>query len=117
MAHIQRHDIPYAQDPSNADPRFLRARVRNELLPLMADLSPRIVEHLCDLADVADAPVLSEVEGIPSILEGYALGKAQRMALARALKTRNAKARVPLAGGEIAGVDLPSRRIVLMRGK
>ena len=68
MAHIQRHDIPYAQDPSNADPRFLRARVRNELLPLMVDLSPRIVEHLCDLADVADAPVLSEVEGIPSIL-------------------------------------------------
>lgn len=34
------HLVPFA-DPSNDDPRFLRNRVRHELLPLMSDLSDR----------------------------------------------------------------------------
>ncbi|HTQ43853.1 MAG TPA: tRNA lysidine(34) synthetase TilS [Polyangiaceae bacterium] len=50
-AHIARHRVPHAIDPSNRDPRFLRARVRMELLPELERLSPRIVEHLCALAD------------------------------------------------------------------
>jgi tRNA(Ile)-lysidine synthase len=49
--HIARHRVPHAIDPSNRDPRFLRARVRMELLPELERLSPRIVEHLCALAD------------------------------------------------------------------
>jgi tRNA(Ile)-lysidine synthase len=52
-AHIARHGIPTALDPSNADPRFLRVRIRNEVLPVLERLSPRIVEHLCALADDA----------------------------------------------------------------
>jgi len=39
-------------DPTNADPRFLRNRVRDELLPLMADLARRDVAPL--LARTAD---------------------------------------------------------------
>ncbi|MCL2447971.1 MAG: tRNA lysidine(34) synthetase TilS [Polyangiaceae bacterium] len=50
-AHVKRHRIPFCVDPSNADPRFLRARVRLELLPLLERLGPRIVEHMCTLAD------------------------------------------------------------------
>jgi len=52
-AHIARHAIPCSVDPSNADPRFLRVRVRKDVLPLLERLSPRIVEHLCALADDA----------------------------------------------------------------
>jgi tRNA(Ile)-lysidine synthase len=52
-AHIARHGVPYAVDPSNSDPRFLRVRVRKELVPLLERLSPRIVEHMCALADDA----------------------------------------------------------------
>ena len=52
-AHIARHGIPSVLDPSNADPRFLRVRIRNEVLPVLERLSPRIVEHLCALADDA----------------------------------------------------------------
>jgi tRNA(Ile)-lysidine synthase len=52
-AHIARHRVPYAVDPSNSDPRFLRVRVRSEVLPALEQLSPRIVEHLCALADDA----------------------------------------------------------------
>lgn len=53
--HIARHRIPIAHDPSNEDPRFLRTRVRRELMPELLRLSPRIVEHLCALADDAAA--------------------------------------------------------------
>jgi tRNA(Ile)-lysidine synthase len=52
-AHVSRHQIPHAIDPSNRDPRFLRTRVRQELLPALERLSPRAVEHLCSLADRA----------------------------------------------------------------
>lgn len=67
------------EDPSNADPRFVRNRVRNELLPLLDDIagrdvapllirtatvSRRHVEHLDGLAaalDPTDAAVLRDV--------------------------------------------------------
>jgi tRNA(Ile)-lysidine synthase len=49
--HVARHGLPFATDPSNRDPRFLRTRVRYELLPVLERMSPRIVEHLCSLAD------------------------------------------------------------------
>lgn len=52
-AHVRRHGIPHALDPSNRDPRFLRTRVRQEILPALERLSPRIIEHLCALADEA----------------------------------------------------------------
>jgi tRNA(Ile)-lysidine synthase len=50
-AHIARHHLSFAVDPSNSDPRYLRARVRREILPALEHLSPRIVEHLCRVAD------------------------------------------------------------------
>ena len=49
--HLQRHAVPFSRDPSNEDPRFLRTRVRREVLPLLRELDPAIVLHLCGLAD------------------------------------------------------------------
>jgi tRNA(Ile)-lysidine synthase len=117
VAHLERHRIPFAVDPTNRDPRFLRTRVRHELMPLLAELSPRIVEHLCELADAASALGSPEGAAVPDVLEGLRLGRAQRLALARALKNRNRGARVLLPGGRIAAVDLSSRRIVLTKAK
>ncbi len=51
LGHLVRHGLVFAEDPSNASPRFLRARVRHELLPRLTELDPRIVDHLGDLAD------------------------------------------------------------------
>jgi tRNA(Ile)-lysidine synthase len=50
-AHVRRHRIPHCIDPSNQDPRFLRVRVRHELLPVLERLNPRVVEHMYALAD------------------------------------------------------------------
>jgi tRNA(Ile)-lysidine synthase len=52
-AHVARHAVPHALDPSNRDPRFLRTHVRVEILPMLERFSPRIIEHLCALADRA----------------------------------------------------------------
>ncbi len=52
-AHCTNFKVPFVDDPSNVDPRFLRVRVRHELIPQMVSLNPRAVEHLCELADKA----------------------------------------------------------------
>ncbi len=116
IAHVDRHDLPHAHDPTNQDPRFLRTRVRREAMPLLELLSPRIVEHLCDLADAArELQSLGSVI-VPDLLDGHRLGRAQRTELTRALKNQNRRVRVPLPGGKIATVDLSSRKIVLIEG-
>jgi tRNA(Ile)-lysidine synthase len=51
--HLLRARVPHAEDPSNADPRFLRTRVRHEIMPLLAQLNPGVVSHLSALAEEA----------------------------------------------------------------
>jgi tRNA(Ile)-lysidine synthase len=47
--------LPFVDDPSNADARFLRARIRADVLPALAALDPGVVAHLAALADDARA--------------------------------------------------------------
>jgi tRNA(Ile)-lysidine synthase len=101
LAHLERHDIRFAEDPSNRDRRYLRARVREEVLPLLAELSPGIVGHLNALADqlhagAADAAPAPPVPG---------LGRAQRALLRRAVERKQRTARVLLKGGLEASLD------------
>ena len=47
MAHITAHRLPFRSDPTNADPAFLRNRVRQELIPLIERrFNPNIAEAL-----------------------------------------------------------------------
>lgn len=83
LAHLARHRIEFARDPSNIDSAFLRVRVRHELLPLMENLSPQIVRHLNALADALEgsAPphfAASGVLGGPSALNRAQIREAQR---------------------------------------
>lgn len=50
LAYLKTEGIKYHQDPSNRDPRFLRSRVRHELLPKLKELHPRAVEHFAGIA-------------------------------------------------------------------
>lgn len=92
VAHLERHAIATAADPSNRDPRFLRVRVREEVLPLLAELAPRIVASLCDLADDL-APVRDAADPLAS------LNRAQRQAIAQARARGRTTARLRIAGG------------------
>jgi tRNA(Ile)-lysidine synthase len=65
LAHCTR----LARDPSNADPRFLRTRVRNEILPLLAREDPAIAQHVSDLADDARAAQAVLVSAAQALLD------------------------------------------------
>jgi tRNA(Ile)-lysidine synthase len=52
VAYCQEHDIEPLEDLSNVDPRFLRNRIRHELLPLLESLNPGIHSTLLRNADV-----------------------------------------------------------------
>jgi tRNA(Ile)-lysidine synthase len=102
LSHLSRHRVPFAEDPSNRDRRYQRVRVREELLPLLSELSPGIVGHLNALADALSAPdglaLDAEVCGIP-------LGRAHRNELARAVSGRSREARIWLPGGRVLGLN------------
>jgi tRNA(Ile)-lysidine synthase len=102
LAHLARHHVPFVEDPSNRDRRHQRVRVREELLPLLAELSPGIVGHLNALADAlaTEAPPAELRDGAVRI----ALGRAQRLALARAAGRRTPSARIWLSGGREARI-------------
>lgn len=52
VAYCQQHNIVPVEDASNIDPRFLRNRIRHELLPLLESLNPGIRTTLLRTADV-----------------------------------------------------------------
>ena len=56
--------MPYRSDSSNGTARYRRNRIRQEILPALRSLNPRIVEALARGADIlaADAAVLNEIE-------------------------------------------------------
>ena len=93
-AHVERHAIPFATDPSNEDPRFLRVRVRRELLPLLEELAPGIVGHLVALADQ-----LAELDVAAADRSGsFPLPRSTQVALAALVRSRSTTARVWLPG-------------------
>ncbi len=56
MAFLERHGIPFREDPSNQLRHYLRNRVRLDLLPqLKQRYNPRVVDSLCAMADLLAA--------------------------------------------------------------
>jgi tRNA(Ile)-lysidine synthase len=55
-AYLRTRGEPWREDSSNADPTFLRNRVRQRLLPLIAEeFGDATLRHLADLAEIARA--------------------------------------------------------------
>lgn len=106
LAHVHRHELACAEDPSNVDPRFLRVRIRRELLPLLEDLSPRVVDHLCALADMM-------VEVCPDESPLAGLGRAQRDMVERARRSGERIVKIRKKGGRDVDVTFAKGKIVL----
>jgi len=116
LAHVERHRIPFVEDPSNRDQRFLRVRVRTELMPVLTRLSPRIVEHLNALADElgrARDPVTALERELA--LGSSLLGTAQRTALRQMIERRSRSARVRLKDGKELHWDAATGSVVVGR--
>ena len=57
LAFLRRRKVSFIEDPSNADRRFTRSRVRHDWLPFLERENPRLVDALLSLA--ADSRALS----------------------------------------------------------
>jgi tRNA(Ile)-lysidine synthase len=117
LLHLARHRVPFAQDPSNRDRRHLRVRVREELMPLLVELSPGIVAHLNALAD---ALVGTEDAATFAGVAALGLGRAHRRQLARALALSQRGSAIWLPGGAVLALDgatLEPRLAAHARGK
>lgn len=99
--------LPFHDDPANDDPRFARARLRAEVLPVLRELSPSAEENIAatwaELAEEAEALEALAVEltgGELEALQGSVLVEAHpalaRLAL-RALAARAAGRPVPVS--------------------
>ncbi len=103
LAHLARHQLVHATDPSNEDARFLRTRVRLELLPLLESMAPAIVDHLTTLADaLASGPPPTIIDADGKVVS---LGRAQIAALRRASARRSGLSRIRVAGGRELTID------------
>ena len=54
-AHAAEHGVLWLEDPSNASRRFLRNRIRHDLLPALVRVRPGIAQELLDIASRAAA--------------------------------------------------------------
>lgn len=105
LLHLARHRIESASDPSNDDPRFVRSRLRREVMPVLASIDPRVIEHLCAIAD----------EAVDLELGGASLDlpKPTRDALTQLVRTAKTspekarRAQILLPGGLVFGLSTP----------
>jgi tRNA(Ile)-lysidine synthase len=95
--HLSRHGLVHANDPSNLNPRFLRTRIRHELIPLIEDLAPGAIAHLNLLADEwteSEPVVVTDAQG-----RELPVRRSQAAQIRRAQKIKSTRARIWLAGG------------------
>jgi tRNA(Ile)-lysidine synthase len=50
LAYLGKREIAYVSDPSNANRRYARSRIRHDILPMLARENPRVVESLLALS-------------------------------------------------------------------
>ncbi len=95
--YLRRRSIPFADDPSNRDARFTRARLRHQVLPALRAENPRLGEALRALA--ADA---ARVTGAaPPASDGPVLNRRAAAVVERLRRTRGGTLRVDVAGAKV----------------
>jgi tRNA(Ile)-lysidine synthase len=82
LAYLRQRGLPFLEDPSNAAPRFLRNRVRSEVMPVLAELASSAEGALARAADLLRDDERALEAAARRLLAGA--GVAPRAALAAA---------------------------------
>jgi tRNA(Ile)-lysidine synthase len=83
-AWLTAESIPWSEDPTNRDPKFLRNRIRHELLPLLAaSYAPDVVPALARVARLARETVDALDRAAARELERLAVTDADALTLPR----------------------------------
>lgn len=99
LAFLHKRNISFVTDPSNANRRFARARIRHDILPLLARENPRVVDALLGLAREARRQVRFEWRrGLPSEL--YLPTRVANV-IDRLVREPSGTQTVSVAGGEV----------------
>jgi tRNA(Ile)-lysidine synthase len=106
LRYLGRRSIPYVQDPSNADARFARSRIRHGLLPALAQENPRVAESLRALAAAARGRAVGRVD--PAAVSS--LSRRAAVTVAR-LASRGGTASIDVAGGRRVEISYGSVRV------
>jgi tRNA(Ile)-lysidine synthase len=88
--------LPFADDPSNASPEFARNRIRNEVLPLLAEIGPEAERNITETQ--------AELREEAALLSGLAQ---------QTLAAAGADEGAPLEAGRLAAMPPGLQRIVL----
>ncbi|MGH7588757.1 MAG: tRNA lysidine(34) synthetase TilS, partial [Gemmatimonadota bacterium] len=71
--------VPFREDPSNMDPRYSRTRVRQEVVPLLTELNPRVDRAIVRLASLAAADAAFLGERAEELLEAATVERGRRV--------------------------------------
>jgi len=106
LRYLTRRSIPFVEDPSNADVRFARARIRHRILPALAQENPRVAEALRALAAAArgDGPTAAGAAAVSSLSRRAAATVAR-------LASRGGTASIDVAGGRRVEVSYGRVRV------
>lgn len=104
------------RDPTNEDPRFLRSRIRTELLPLLRErYSPAVVFRLAALAEIMrdEETFLRRAAVEAAGRHGATFGSRESRLPAPALTDEHPALarRIVRLAGEAAGISLPARHV------
>jgi tRNA(Ile)-lysidine synthase len=136
VAFLQASGLPSCEDSSNADRRFLRNRVRHEVLPLLRAINPQVTRHLAAVADILSgegrmldaqvAPVLGGAQDVRGALVLSAVRTAPPALVPRLVRAWMREHRGSLAGlgaahiravVELACGSRPNASVRLPRGQ
>jgi tRNA(Ile)-lysidine synthase len=99
LAYLAKRKLPFVSDPSNADRRYARARIRHDVLPMLEHENPRVVESLLALAQEAQRRGAGEDGG--QLLAGHRLSRRAAETVRRLMREGRGTHQVTVDDGEI----------------
>jgi tRNA(Ile)-lysidine synthase len=117
LEHVKEAGLAFVTDPSNAQPLYTRNRLRQDVLPVLRQFNPRVVETLASEAsllrdeDEAVETVLSALSSdvISRGKDGILFKREKFNALPKAFRRRLFRKAAALAGEESSGLPRQSR--------